>query len=313
MKKIIYSSSGRSWIWHDAWATLPEPRTGVRNQRTHGIKVMSNQNIAVFHQAIPALLLFSPDGRFLSGFGSYPGAHGLTLVRRGGSDYLWLTDEALGLVDLVDLEGRVHQQLEKPQHPAYQSSTFAPTWVAEECGADGTPTRLWVADGYGAMLVHAYSGAGRYEFSLDGTTGAGRFSYPHGISVDTRAGRDGRLLVADRGNRRIQEFARDGSFLTSWGEDFLVHPNGFDFRGQECVISELFGRITIVGGGNQAIDFLGEQPNARFLPGWPDVNRGLHLQPGLFNSPHHATWGPNGELYVVEWIKGGRISLLEPT
>jgi hypothetical protein len=307
----ILSAQGRRWVWHEQWLELPVPERGVRNLRTHGIDVLRNGRIVLFHQAVPAVLLFAPEGKLLSRFGQYPGAHGLTLVERDGEELLWLTDEALGLVELVDLQGRVQQRLEKPVHPAYEKFTFAPTWVAEE-SVEGAPVRLWVADGYGSMLVHAYDGEGRYEFSLDGTAGAGKFDYPHGLAIDPRPGKNGRLLVADRANRRVQEFARDGTFLGSWGEDFLSYPNGFDFRGGQCVLSELFGRVTIVDSDNRPVDFLGDQPNARFLPGWPQVNPEQMLQPGLFNSPHHAAWGPDGEIHVVEWIKHGRVTKLVP-
>lgn len=304
---LVFSQSGRRWIWHEGWAALPEPMLGVRNLRTHGVKVLADGRIVVFHQATPSVLIYGSDGTLQSRFGAYPGAHGLTLVRRAETDFLWLTDEMLGSVDLVDLEGLVHMRLEKPSHAVCRDSTFAPTWVAEQSDSAGNPERLWVADGYGAMLVHAYSAEGCYEFTLDGTTGAGRFQHPHGLAVDPRTGRDQRLLVADRGNRRVQEFASDGRFLGTWGDDFLIHPNGFDFRNGQCVISELHGRLTVIDEQNRPVDFLGDQPNARFLAGWPDVNRTQLLQPGLFNSPHHACWGLNGEIYAVEWVKGGRL------
>jgi hypothetical protein len=78
------------------------------------------------------------------------------------------------------------------------------------------------------------------------------------------------------------------------------------------VVSELFGRIMVLEGNNQPLKIIGEQPHARDLPGWPDVNRAEFLNPGFLNSPHHASGGPNGEIYVVECIKGGRITRLTP-
>ncbi|MCX6963152.1 MAG: hypothetical protein NTZ08_12005, partial [Verrucomicrobia bacterium] len=55
---------------------------------------------------------------------------------------------------------------------------------------------------------------------------------------------------------------------------------------------------------------LQEQPNARHLPQWPNVDR-AQVVPGLFNSPHGAAWGHDGEIYVVEWIKHGRVTHLD--
>ncbi len=36
-----------------------------------------------------------------------------------------------------------------------------------------------------------------------------------------------------------------------------------------------------------------------------------HIRPGIFNSPHGACFAPNGDIYTVEWIIGGRITKLE--
>ncbi len=309
---IQQTSAARSrWRWHEEWAKLPVPERGVRNQRTHGVTVLSDGRVVIFHQALPSVLIYSPDGELLDRWGNYPGAHGLTRVVRDGQEMLWLTDEFLGIAELTDLGGRVVQRLEKPAHSVFQDKTFCPTWVAEDV-EKGRTVRLWLADGYGSHLVHAYDGEGRYEFSLSGEEGAGRFDCPHSVAIDPRPGHECALLVADRGNRRVQEFDRGGRFLRSWGSDFLDSPNGFDFRNGLCVISELHGRITIVDADNHLVETIGAQPNARFLPQWPNVDRSM-IREGLFNSPHGAAWGHGGELYIVEWIKHGRVTRLDPT
>ena len=297
------------WFWDDAWVQLPVPERGVRNQRTHGVVVLDDGRVVVFHQALPSVLIYSKSGELMDRWGSYPGAHGMTRVVRNGQELLWLTDEFLGVAELVDLSGRVVQRLEKPGHPDYAGKTFAPTWVAELPREHG-PKRIWLADGYGAHLVHAYNGAGAYEMTLNGEEGAGRFDCPHGIAIDPRPGKENRLLVADRGNRRVQEFDCSGTYLGSWGSDIFHSPNGFDFRGDLCVVSELFGRVTTLDGTNRLVEFIGEQANARHLPQWPNVDRSQVL-PGLFNSPHHAAWGHGGDIYVVEWIKHGRVTRLD--
>jgi DNA-binding beta-propeller fold protein YncE len=44
--------------------------------------------------------------------------------------------------------------------------------------------------------------------------GPGQFSEPVGVAVDAA----GNIYVADRGNHRIQQFRRDGSFVRAWGQ-----------------------------------------------------------------------------------------------
>lgn len=310
-EKKVLSSQGKIWDWQENFLEVPIPIRGGRNGRTHAIDGLRDGRIVLFHQSVPGVLLYMADGRLERRFGAYPGAHGLTVVERSGEEMLWLTDEILGTVELVDLRGKVLQKIDPPDHPAYLHTGFSPTWVAEESRA-GRPLRIWVADGYGAGLVHAYDGEGQHEFSLDGSQGAGLFDCPHGLSIDPRPGKNARLLVADRGNRRVQEFDRDGKFLGTWGSGFFQHPNGFDFYQERMLVSELFGRVMVLDGNNQTMEIIGEQTHARDLPGWPDVNRAELLKPGFFNSPHHACWGPEGEIYVVEWIKGGRVTRLIP-
>ena len=46
-------------------------------------------------------------------------------------------------------------------------------------------------------------------------TGDGQFMYPHSLAIDG----DGNIYVGDTGNKRIQKFSSNGTFLTSWGSE----------------------------------------------------------------------------------------------
>ena len=72
---------------------------------------------------------------------------------------------------------------------------------------------IFVADGYGAHRVHRFSSVGEH-LGTWGTRGVGpgEFSTPHGIW----ALRDGRVLVADRENDRVQVFDSEGRWLADW-------------------------------------------------------------------------------------------------
>jgi len=88
---------------------------------------------------------------------------------------------------------------------------------------DGT---IYVADGYGASLVHRFSadGAALGHWGTPGD-GPGQFTTPHGIWVQP----DGRVAVADRENHRVQVFAADGTWLADWRDHhkpMSVHGDG---------------------------------------------------------------------------------------
>ena len=69
-------------------------------------------------------------------------------------------------------------------------------------------------------------------------TGPGQFHLPHDIWVTT----DGRVLVADRENDRIQIFGLDGEFIDQWTH--LQCPTGLCIDAQGLVyVSELWRRV----------------------------------------------------------------------
>lgn len=78
-----------------------------------------------------------------------------------------------------------------------------------------------VSDGYGNARVAIFDPEGRFVRSF-GSRGFGRgqFNNPHGLGVLS----DGRLLVCDRDNARIQMFSPDGDFLDMWQSSVRGRP-----------------------------------------------------------------------------------------
>ncbi len=62
--------------------------------------------------------------------------------------------------------------------------------------------------------------------------GPGEFKTPHDIAMDGQ----GRLLVADRGNMRIQIFDQDGTFLAEWKQ--FSRPSGLYIRDDMLYVSD---------------------------------------------------------------------------
>src|SRR5262249_35160891 len=72
---------------------------------------------------------------------------------------------------------------------------------------------IYVSDGYGNHQVHRFSADGQLLGSW-GKLGRERGSFidPHSIWVR----RDGSVLVADRGNNRVQVFTAEGDWVEEW-------------------------------------------------------------------------------------------------
>ncbi len=297
-----------TYRWIEDWVKIPVSPSAQANGRTHGIAVSRSGNVIVFHQAEPSVLIYSPEGKLLSSWGSFPGAHGLTLVEEEGTEFLWLADESTHQVVKATLEGEIVQSLPAPVHAAYAEGRYVPTWLAVNEKRFGGNGDLWLADGYGSSLVHRFDAAGHQLQTLDGTEGAGRFNCPHGLALDTRHG-EPEIYIADRGNRRFQVYGADGRFRRAFGADFLTSPDVSAPMGEFLVVPELVSRLTILDRNDRPVAQFGLNDEVSAKPGWP--NNREWVAPGKFNSPHGAAADAAGNLYVVEWIVGGRITKLE--
>jgi sugar lactone lactonase YvrE len=304
-----------TYEWIEHWARIPETVSGRSNGRTHGAVAIDSGpysgDVMIFNQAQPGVLRFGSDGKLKNAWGDrFGGAHGMTLAFDGDVPVLWLTDQDSGEVVKTTLDGRTLLNLQKPNIPVYQAGgKFVPTWVAvneERLGGNGD---IWVTDGYGTNFIHRYTKAGAYVASINGTEGhAGAFACPHGITFIPKQG-GAELYIADRGNKRVQVYDAEGKFKRSFGSDFLNSPCGFVHRNGIVYIPELHARLAILDEHDKLITYIGEDAAAPKSPGWPNLPA-PQILPGKFNSPHGMTVDAAGNLYVAEWIIGGRVTKL---
>jgi DNA-binding beta-propeller fold protein YncE len=176
-----------------------------------GIACDSQDRVYVFQRTPdPSVLIFDRDGRRLAqwGQGVFKHPHG---IWRSPHDELYLTDRDTHLVTKWTLDGTLLTSWGTPDSPGAPGAPFnqpTNTFVTP----DG---ELYVSDGYGQSRVHRYGADGRLLHSWGvGGTGPGQFNLPHHVYVDPRD----RVLVCDRGNRRIQHFDRSGTYVTEWAD-----------------------------------------------------------------------------------------------
>ena len=165
--------------------------------------------IVVFHRgpAIAPVVLFGADGHATSSWDSKFGVpHGL---RVGPDGHLWLTDVGRHRVLKTTVDGEVLLELGTPDVSGTDERTFhAPTDIA--FAGDGS---IYVSDGYGnSRVVHFDPDGGFIRTWGRRGSAPGEFDTPHSVTVAP----DGRVLVSDRHNHRIQIFDPDGHYLTEW-------------------------------------------------------------------------------------------------
>lgn len=329
MRVTQQATDGPSYIWHEPWAAVPDPAAAREGWSHPGVAVTPAGEIVTIHPARPEVLFFSPEGRLLrSWMAPVVEGHGLAVTHEDGTPSLWIADPGskrmgaptyaphveAGQVLKLTLDGEVVLSLARPTHPLYAQGKYSPTAVAVAEERFGGRGDLFVADGYGSSLIHHYDRAGTYLGTLDGTEGHdGRFATPHGVTVDWRKS-EPELYIADRTNHRLQVYDLQGNWKRNVGESFLTSPSVFAFAGDRLIVGELRARLVVLDREDRVVDVLGANESVCTEPGWPNqtratgegVERTTRLQPGRFNSPHGLAADATGNLYVAEWLIGGR-------
>ena len=303
--KIILGDGAHKYEWIKGWAKLPEGMKYVGS--THGnVGVDAKDRVYFNTDSDNAVIIFEPDGTFVKGWGKeFRGAHGMKIAKEGDKEVLWLCSLGRSEVIKLTLDGEVLMTIPFPEKSGVYKAKgeYKPTGVAIAPNGD-----IYVGDGYGKSWVHQWNAKGEYIRSWDGSEReGGRFQTPHGVCLDLRASTP-YLIVADRGRSRLQTFTLDGKFVSE-AKEGLRSPCTLNILGDDIIVPDLQGRITILGKDNKLIAHLGENedPKKRGNFGvapedWKD---------GQFTAPHGATWDSKGDLYVEDWNKSGRINKMK--
>ena len=335
------------------WADLSAVPKADSSWAHHGLVITGSGELIGFHAG--QLVAFDKNGHVLRVV--RPGlteGHGITLVREGDEEYLWITDPGFVFEYSADdgdeawaplfgkgincntreprvvkmtLDGEIRSELPIPPMDPKLSpgimGQYCPCSSAVDEERFGGNGDVWVADGYGSSLVHRFDKHGSHLSTLTGEEGGGRFVCPHAVFIDRRGHKAPELYVADRENKRVQVYDLQGRYLRTFGETFLSSPSGFAQWGDVLVVAELYARLAVLDADDNLVGYIGADPNAKQgqgwpeRPGWPNALaddghvEAHHLpQTDRFNSPHSVAVDADGNLYVSEWLIGGRYSKL---
>ena len=197
----------------EAWGRIPPyfkitglgPSGGVVD-----VACDSRDRVYVLCRGNHPVMIFEPDGRFLScwGEGLFRWPHGILV---DGEDNVYIADCQKHTVEKFTLEGELLMTLGTPNWAALTMRGLPfnlPTGTA--VAPDGT---IYVSDGYGNRRVHRFTAEGELMYSWgEPGTGPGQFILPHFVDVDA----EGTVYVCDRENLRIQIFSPEGAYLTEW-------------------------------------------------------------------------------------------------
>jgi hypothetical protein len=283
---------------------------------THGVCVDEAGLIYIKHRSdapepMDAVAVFDAAGKFVRSFGKeyHHGGHGIDLRKEGGQEFLYLSDIYNRQVVKTDLMGEHVWELSYPKEPdVYQSAEgYRPTNVA--FAPDGG---FYIGDGYGSHYIHQYDKDAKWVRTWGGEgTEPGKMKTPHGLWLDDRPGREASLVVADRANARLQYFTLDGKHVGFMNE--VSFPAHFDIRGSELLVPDLHARVTILDVDNNVITHLGYDSawtEHVLADGFKLRSQPENWKAGRFLHPHDACYDRDGNIFVVEWVPTGRVTLL---
>lgn len=159
----------------------------------------------------PCVVTLATDGSFVRSWGEKlcVDAHKITTIPDGD---LAIVDRDAHRIFFCDVDGRVRQQIGESHGPGQPFNHPSDIAFAPDGG-------FYVADGYGNGRIHRFDAAGSPIASWGSVgTASGAFLTPHGICVLS----DGRVIVADRENSRVQSFTAGGELLAVW--DAFLRP-----------------------------------------------------------------------------------------
>jgi hypothetical protein len=291
------------------------PPSGMVWGDTHGLCQDDQGHIYLGHTVNKssmrgeAVVVFDEKGQFIRAFGEgfRGGAHGLRLRREGKEEFLYHCDINRCRVVKTTLTGDevwVHGYPKEDAAYATQPIDFVPTNVAFAPNGD-----FYVGDGYGSSHLLRYSLAGKFlgEVAKPGK-GDGELNTPHGLWFDLRQDKPV-LAVADRGNRRIQLFALDGTHLRTIQNDVRM-PCNFHVQGDLVVCPDLDSQVCILDRDFKVVAQLGDGQAENGEVGSRRSQTRSQFTPGKFITPHDAIFLHNGDILVAEWLPIGRITLL---
>ena len=243
---------------------------------------------------LPAVLKFDPSGRVVTSFGAgmFVWPHGIHADRDGN---VWVTDANAPTPEQVaqspeerakghqvvkfSAEGEVLLRLGRAGVMGNPPAALTePVDVTTAANGD-----IFVAEGHGGQNSDApgETVARISKFDRNGTfikswgksgSGPGEFRTPHALAIDSR----GRLVVADRGNHRLQIFDQEGTFLEELREFSRVSDLHID--------------------ENDTLYAIDSESSANNHPGWRKGVRIGSLRDGKvrFFIPGHVTDSPAG-------------------
>jgi len=234
------------------------------------------------------IVIFDREGNYLSSWGAgvIAFAHAILL---DPEDNVWVVDRNNHQVMKFTSDGKLLMTIgdkgfrsdtgvapDDLSSTAFQSVTHGGDPFNMPAGiAFNTSGEIFIADGYANARVHKFNAQGQHIMSWgEPGTGPGEFNLPHGVWID----RQGRVLVADRENDRVQVFAQNGEYLSTWPTK-LIGPALFCVDADDVVYipEHNGGLVSILTLEGERLAQWGSMENRSCHGIWVDSHKDLYV------------------------------------
>ena len=288
------------------WLKLPAGRPQLGNM--HGdIAVSSKGDVFVSVQDPSAgLQVYAPDGTFIRNVNGAPSDfHGFVIKQQPDGEFLYGATLRGQTVVKMKLDGTILMTIGSSAIPDEFKVRNARSNELQLLltGLDVAPNGdIYVADGYASDFIHRFDKTGKYLASFGGKKAPYNFNTLHKLAIDTRF-QPARIIAVDRANNRVVHMSLSGEFLGVVASDLLL-PAAITLNGDNVVVGELRGRVTILDKAGKVVERIGENSGEGV---GSNQARPESWRPGLLLSPHGVALNAQGDLFVSEFNQYGRV------
>lgn len=311
--KNLFSSSGDPVFGHNgfkyrmdrSWSKLSPAQYPV-NDCHEMVQDSKGRIILLTNDTHNNILIYDKSGKFIDSWGhDFPGAHGLTIHRAGGEDFLFITDTEKHEIYKTTIDGKILMTIPYPSETGVykKKEEFVPTETTILENGE-----FYVADGYGSQYIIHYDANGKIRHFFGGRGDkTENLDNAHGITVDKRKG-DADLLITDRTRNCFKRFSMDGKLkeVISLPGACVCRPVIHGDHLYAAVLrspdmnNDKSGFVTILDKDNKVVSNIGGTK-----PEYINGTLSLMAQAEkIFEYPHDVCVDDDGNLYVAQWASG---------
>lgn len=283
------------------WGVL-DAKTPVKN--CHGmVRDAEGHLILLTDHLANNVIVYDKRGRLVSKWGTtFPGAHGLSIVREGAREVLFITDLVTHKVAKTTLDGELLAEWGWPEGTGKyaKEADYKPSWTLHL--NDGG---FFVLDGYGRDYIQRFDAQGKFVGIFGGAEGGIVHWGPHGGTVDKNtlliAMSDQQyLLRVSLSGEKLQQVALPGGnprqIRRHKGHYFVAHladnwPKDRNSRGFVSVLDAELRVVANIAGSAPEYDEAGKL-------------RPMRHTEDIFMHPHDLILDEDDSLYVAQFASG---------